>query len=123
MAGRIVGYGGDVTIGDASVAGIKSWKLDFTYDALEGTGFDSIGVKVYKSGLRGWSGSFEGYKDGVPLTIGTEIALDLEESQTGGQLYTGQAIITGLHPSVSTDGLAVVSYDFQGTAGLVIATA
>jgi len=123
MAGRVVGYAGGVTIaGGSAMAGIKSWKVDYTFDALEGTGFDSSGAKVYTSGLKGWSGSFEGYKDGAPLTIGTEIALVLKESATDTQKYNGQAIVTGLHPSVSVDGLAVVSYDFQGTAGLTIAT-
>ena len=122
MAGRLVGYGGSVYIG-SDIAGIKSWKVDYIFDVVETTGFDSGGAKVYIPGLKGWSGSFEGYKDGFPLTIGTEVALVLKESQTTGQNYYGQAIVTGLHPSVSIDGLAVVSYDFQGTAGLTIATA
>ena len=124
MAGRVVGYAGGVTVAGASaMAGIKSWKVDYTFDTLEGTGFDSSGAKVYLPGLKGWSGSFEGYKDGAPLTIGTEIALVLKETTESTQKYNGQAIINGLHPAVSVDGLAVVSYDFQGTAGLTIATA
>ena len=117
MAGRLVGYGGSVYIG-SDIAGIKSWKVDYTFEVVETTGFDSGGAKVYLPGLKGWSGSFEGYKDGAPLTIGTQIALELKESAT--QKYNGQAIVTGLHPSVSVDGLAVVSYDFQGTAGLTV---
>jgi len=119
---RLVGYGGEVTVATVPVTGIKSWKLDYTFDTLEGTGFDSGGAKVYTPGLKGWNGSFEGYKDGAPLTIGTEIALVLKESATGTQKYNGQAIVTGLHPSVGVDGLAVMSYDFQGTAGLTVPT-
>lgn len=120
---RLVGYGGEVTVATVPVTGIKSWKLDYTFDTLEGTGFDSSGTKVYTPGLKGWNGSFEGYKDGAPLTIGTEIALVLKESATATQKYNGQAIVTGLHPSVGVDGLAAVLYDFQGTAALTIATA
>ena len=120
---RLIGYGGDVTVAGASVTGVKSWKLDYTFDTLEGTGFDSSGAKVYTPGLKGWNGSFEGYKDGAPLTIGTSIALVLKESSTAGQNYSGSAIVTGLHPSVGVDGLASVSYDFQGSATLTIATA
>ncbi len=120
---RLAGYAGDVTVAASSVTGIKSWKLDQTFEALESTAFDSVGVRAYLSGLKGWSGSFEGFKDGAPLTIGTEIALVLKESATATQKYTGQAIINGMHPSAGIDGLASISYDFQGTGALTIATA
>lgn len=120
---RLAGYAGGVTIaGGAAMAGIKSWKVDYTFDALEGTGFDSSGARVYTPGLRGWSGSFEGFKDGAPLTIGTEIALVLKESAAATQQYSGQAIVNGLHQSAAADGLVTTGYDFQGTAALTVAT-
>ena len=106
-----------------AIAGIKSWKLDYTFDVLDVTGFDSGGSRVFVPTLKGWAGSFEGFKDGAPLTIGTVVGLELQESSTATQQYRGSAIITGLHPSTSVDGLAVVSYDFQGTHGLEIPTA
>ena len=120
---RFSGKAGAVNVAAADVNGIKSWTLDYVYDALEGTGFDSSGHRVYTPGLDGWSGSFEGFKDAAPLTIGTEVALVLEETQTATQKFSGQAIITGLHPSVSVDGIVSYSYDFQGTGALTIATA
>ncbi|MBU2060032.1 MAG: hypothetical protein KKB38_20145, partial [Gammaproteobacteria bacterium] len=107
----------------AAVTGIKSWTVDYVFDALEGTGFDSSGHRVYTPGLDGWSGSFEGYKDGTPLTIGTEVALILKESATATQKWYGQAIITGAHPAGAVDGLIAISYDFQGTGALTIPTA
>lgn len=119
---RYSGKAGTVNVAAADVTGIKSWTLDLAFDALEGTGFDSSAHRVYTPGLDGWSGSFEGYKDGAPLTIGTEIALVLEETQTATQKFTGQAIITGFHANTSVDGLVTYSYDFQGTGALVIAT-
>ncbi len=119
---RLAGYAGDVTVGGASVTGIKSWKLDYTFDALEGTGFDSSGARAFIPGLKTWSGSFEGSKDGAPLTIGTEIALVLKESATANQKWNGQAIIMGQHPATATDGLAMIAYDFQGTGALSIPT-
>ena len=120
---RYSGKAGAVNVAAVDVGGIKSWTLDYAYDALEGTGFDSSGHRVYTPGLDGWSGSFEGFKDAAPLTIGTEVALVLEETQTATQKFSGQAIITGLHPSVSVDGIESYSYDFQGTGALTIATA
>lgn len=120
---RLAGKAGEVTIGGATVTGIKSWQLDQQVDVHESTGFDSSGVKAFIPGGSGWSGSFEGFKDGAPLTIGTGIALVLKESQTATQKFNGQAIITGLSGGTSIDGLVTYSYTFQGTGALTIPTA
>jgi hypothetical protein len=106
-----------------AIAGLKSWTLDKTVDVYESTGFDSSGAKTYLPGASGWSGSFEGYKDGAPLAIGTVIGLELRESSTSTQQWRGMAIITGVHDSVMVDGLVAYSYDFQGTDSLEVATA
>ncbi|MFA4973642.1 MAG: hypothetical protein WC683_13610 [bacterium] len=120
---RLSGKTGEVTQAGGTIAGIKSWTLDQEVEALEGTGFDSSGLKGYSPGLSGWKGSFEGYKDGAPLTIGTEVALVLKESQTATQKFTGQAIITKLGVKTDIAGLVAYSYEFQGTGALTIATA
>ena len=119
---RVSGKTGNVNTA-SNVSGIKSWTLDYKFDAIEGTGFDSSGHKVYTPGLDGWSGSFEGLKEGVPLTIGTEVALILYESSTTNMKFNGNAIITGLSAKATVEGLAEYSYDFQGTGALVIPTA
>jgi len=97
------------------VAGMKSWSLDYVADALETTDFADSGRRTYIVGLSGWSGSFEGYKDGVPLTLVSNALLELRETTTTTQKWTGAAIITGLHESVSVDGVVTMAYDFQGT--------
>jgi len=106
------------------VAGMKSWTVDYTSDALETTDFADVGLKTYIAGLSGWSGSFEGNKDGAAaLTVGTSYVLHLRESATTTQRYSGTAIITGLHGSASVDGVVTQSFDFQGTGALVPPTA
>lgn len=120
--GQISGKAGEVQIAGATVAGIKSWSVDYTADASETTDFGDSGHKTYIAGIDGWAGKFEGFKDGAPKAIGAEIALTLKESGTAGQVYTGQAIITGAHPTVSVDGVVGVGYDFQGTGALTVAT-
>lgn len=122
---KLAGYGGNVKYGagPTTAAGIKSWTLDYVFTALETTGFDTSGHKTFIPGIDEWSGSFEGYKDAAPISIGTEVALELEESSTSNQEWTGQAIITAIHPSTSVDGLVLYSYDFQGTATLTKASA
>ena len=107
----------------AAISGVKSWTLDKTVDVYESTGFDSSGAKTYLPGASSWSGSFEGYKDGAPLAVGSVIGLELRESSTATQQWRGMAIITGVHDTVSVDGLVTYSYDFQGTDALELATA
>lgn len=117
---KLAGYGGSVNVATATVAGIRAWTCDHTFATLETTGFDSSGHKAFIPGIDEWSGTFEGFKDGAPLTIGTEIALILKEATAvATQWWTGQAIIMGRHPNASVDGAVTYSYDFQGTAALV----
>ena len=120
---EISGKLGSVLVAGATVNGIKSWTLDYTLDALDTTDFADSGLKTYIAGLSGWSGSFEGYKDGAPTAIGSVIALILSQSTNATQRYTGQALLTGSHPSVSVDGIVGIAYDFQGTSTLNLATA
>ena len=115
---------GGTATGVVIVAGMKSWNVDYTSDALETTDFGDAGLKTYIAGLSGWSGSFEGFKDGAPgLTPGTEYVLHLRESATTTQAYTGTALITGLHGAGSVDGIVTLSYDFQGSGTLTVPTA
>ncbi len=102
--------------------GINSWSLDYTSDAIESTDFASAGVKAYIVGGSGWAGTFAGYKEGVPLSIGEIYGIELAESATVTEMWLGNAIITGVHPSVGHDGIVSYSYDFQGTGSLSCAS-
>jgi len=102
----------------AEADGIKSWTLDYTTSTLDTTDFADSGVRSLLPGISQWSGSFEGYKDGVPLSIGSEVYLLFGESNTAYQGWMGKAVITGAHPNVSYDGLVTYSYDFDGTGAL-----
>ena len=108
----------------SQVTGIKSWTLDYTVDTLETTDFADSGVKTYVVGCSGWSGSFEGFKDGAPLALaGSSISLALKETQTATQKWTGSAFITGIHINTAVDGIVTYAYDFTGTGALVVASA
>lgn len=119
---HLSGTGGMVYIA-ADKAGIKSWTLDYTVDMLETTDFAdgaaTNAAKTFLPGLSGWSGSFEGYKDGAPITLGfsaTPVTLKLEEDST--LFWQGSAFITGIHANTSVDGIITYAYDFQGTGEL-----
>lgn len=118
---RLTGTGGQVDAA-SEVTGIKSWTIDYIYDTYDGTGFDSSAARVFVIGLSSWSGSFEGVKNGAPLTIGSSLSIALKESQTASQKFTGTAFVTGLHSNTSVDGIVTYSYDFQGTGTLTIPT-
>ncbi len=112
---KLAGKSGYVDTGSA-VSGIKSWTVDYVTDALETTDFTAVGVKNYIIGGSGWSGGFEGYKDGAPQTEGGAVSLKLYESATA--YWSGTAYIVGTHSSATYDGVVYVSYDFQGTGAL-----
>ena len=102
----------------AEIDGIKSWTLDYTAETPNTTDFGSSGVSDFIPGISQWNGTFEGYKDGVPLSIGAEIYLVLGETSTGSQCWIGKAIVTGATPSTDHDGIVSYSYIFQGTEAL-----
>lgn len=102
----------------AEVTGIKSWTLDYTISVVDTTDFADSGARSILPGVSQWAGSFEGYKDGVPLSIGTEYYLVFGESNTAYQGWVGKAVITGAHPVTAFDGTVSYSYDYEGTAAL-----
>jgi len=110
------------------IGGIKSWTLDYTVDMLDSTDFTDGNTtnsqRTFMPGLSAWSGSFEGAKDGAPLALSfsTPVHITLQESATSGQGWVGMVYITGIHPSVSVDGLVTYSYDFTGQGELTEAT-
>ena len=121
--GHYSGKAGSV-LAPGVIAGIKSWSLEYTVDPLNTTDFGDAGVSSFLPGISEWHGSFEGYKDGVPIVgLHTEVALKLYETQTVDERWEGQAIITTIRPSTDYDGIVSYSYDFQGTADLTVAAA
>ena len=122
---KFVGKSGEVQSPTATeIVGIKSWTLDVSSDVVETTSFDDVGVKAYLGTGQGWSGSFEGYKTGVPITLtGVVSSITLRETGVANEDWVGAIFITGHHAASSSDGLVTYSYDFQGTAGVTEPTA
>ncbi|KKL54001.1 hypothetical protein LCGC14_2269740 [marine sediment metagenome] len=110
------------------VDGIKSWNLTAGVETLDSTDFQdgqaTNSGRTFISGLSNWSGSFEGYKDAVPLELSfsSTVAIALAASQTAGQAWIGDAYITNITPTAPVDGIVTYSYDFQGTGLLEVAS-
>jgi len=110
-----------------TVAGMRSWTLDYMVDTLDTTDFaagaGTNAARTFLPGLSTWSGTFEGIKDGAPLTLFTQTSIELAESATVTQAWVGNVILTGVHPNVSADGVVTYTYDFQGVGELMEASA
>jgi hypothetical protein len=101
-----------------SIAGIRAWSLDVIANVEDTSSYQDGQTKVFEVTQKEWSGSFEGFKDGAPLAIGTVVGLELRESSTSTQQWRGTGIITAIRPGSSVSGMTMYSYDFQGIHGL-----
>ena len=120
---KVAGKTGSVTYAAGAITGINAWTLDYKANTEETTDFAASGVESHIPTTTGWSGTFEGFKNGAPKAIGSEIAFTFLESSTANQVWSGQAILTGVSASTSAKGIALYKYTFIGTAGLTIPTA
>jgi len=121
------GKDGRVVFATGYVTNVISWSIDFAAEALETTAFvGNYAYRSYVAGLRNWSGSYECYLDSSTKVIrpGKAAAAATFRAKEGGTstavTYTGSIIITGVNPSVAVDGVASVTFNFQGTGVMVI---
>ena len=101
-----------------------AWTIDFVTDPLETTNWDDSGEgqaqedwRTYVAGLNGWSGTFECRADASPATTllpGSTVAGKFYVDKANTMGYSGNVIITGAHPSVTIEGLAVITFDWTG---------
>ncbi len=118
---RVAGYGGEL-LAPGIIAGIREWAIDDVANAIDSSGFDGGQPKTFVVAQTEWSGTFNGFKDGAPLAIGTELAAEFQESGVATQKWTGTIIITNIGGASAVDGLVLYAYTFQGTGALVVPT-
>lgn len=104
------------------IAGIKGFTLDLKYQIHDVRGFDDAGVPNKVPGGHNWEGTFVGFKDGAPLTIGSQVVLALGESQTVTQQWVGEAVISNVGEEVNIDGAIGINYSFEGIGALEVPT-
>ena len=121
------GIGGNITFASEPQnldLNVRSWSLDYVADTLDTTDFTSTGDRTFISGLRSWSGTFEAFLDGTttPLTNSSDMGISgiITLQSASGRIYLGTMILSGMHPSVTVDGVNTVTVDFQGTDNLLI---
>lgn len=114
---RVAGYGGALHCPGA-IVGVREWAIDYVAAALDTSGYDGGQDKTFIAGMKEWSGTFSGFKDGAPLGIGTILAAELRESGVATQKWVGNIYITNVGAASSVDGLVTYAYSFQGTGAL-----
>jgi len=100
------------------IDGINTWSIDYNAATEDVTDFSNAGVDAHIPTTTGWTGSFEGFKDGAPLGFGSEVHLALGESATNGQCWIGKAIINNVGCSTPAKGVVAYKYGFIGTGEL-----
>ena len=122
---KVSGKSGYVAIGATAsrVIGINQWALDYTVDMLETTDFSASGVAAYIPGVSRWSGTFSGFKDGAPQTLGTANSVSIFLAEDANTNWSGVAFLAGIHPANNHDGIISYAYDIQGTGVLTVASA
>lgn len=103
---------------------IQSFTLDATADTVEVSVMDSSAVaaathwKEYLTGFKDWTATCNVILPlaGIGLTaLGTEAELTLDTTETGGRLYKGNVILTGVSGSTGADAAGLCVLTFQGT--------
>ena len=122
-----VGTAGRVNDDTAVIANIKNWSLDTGAGDLDASNFGST-WRLNDSGIKEWSGSFEGNYDDTDaqqttmwtkLSNGADVMLYFYmDFVSGSYSFSGNAKLTGVSPSQAYDGLGGVSYQFKGNGPL-----
>lgn len=105
-------------------AGMKSWTLNYTGDALESTDFADSGKRTYICGLTGGTATVEVVWDpantAVPCAGIATLTLTADTTATA-DTYAANAIMTGMTVAVDVAGVNTATYTFQ-LSGLITVT-
>lgn len=124
---KVVDAAGD-SAGGSNVAEVRSWTVEHTKDVIEDTAMGDA-ARTYKSGLHQFTGSMEviydsdhtsnAYHAFDPSNDNT-LGVEFYPSETTGQKFTGNVIVTSVSRTASFDDLVTATVNFQGTGALSI---
>ena len=111
------------------VGGMKTWSLSVEGEVLDTSAFGQS-WRSKDLGIKQWTGSFEGNKDGtnaIQNSIWSQLLAGSKAEVTFymGTIdrYYGTVVVTGEEPTQTFDGFAETSYSFEGDGTLVKGTA
>lgn len=113
-----------VNSGTTAIVSAYQWSLDIGQKPNEVTAFGD-GWEVYIAGLRNWKGSMGIRHDPAQtsqdfvrnMLLGGSAPLVFRFAM-GSNIYSGSALPSGGKPDIAYDGVAMTSYDLQGSGPL-----
>lgn len=128
-AGKVV-WAAELGISDVDISHILSWNIDATADVEETTVMGSSAWKTYLAGWSDWTATVECNAEstgneiahsgnlglGDDFSAGADdiqIEMWFTQAQAGGILY-GPVVCTGVANSQDAQGIATLTYTFQG---------
>lgn len=112
--------------GGTNIAEVRSWTVDHTKDVIEDTVMGDA-ARTYKSGLHQFTGSMEVIYDSTHTSNAyhafdpsndTTLGVEFYPSETTGEKFTGNVIVTSVSRTASFDDLVTATVSFQGTGAL-----
>jgi len=109
-----------------NVAEVRSWTVEHTKDVIEDTAMGDA-ARTYKSGLHQFTGSMEVIYDSDHTSNAyhafdpsndNALGVEFYPSETTGQKFTGNVIVTSVSRTASFDDLVTCTVNFQGTGAL-----
>ena len=126
---QIVGKNGVLKSGATTIGEIRSFSIDESCDTVETTQMGDA-ARTFSATLTSFTGSADAYLDFADsgqdtLTVGSSLTLNVyPDGDTAGNVeLAGSIIVTGVSKSQSFDGMAEVSFSFQGSGALTEGTA
>lgn len=126
---QFAGKNGILKSGTTQIGEIRSFTIDESSDVAESTSMGDS-ARSYIQTLTQFSGTIDAYLDFADsgqdtLTIGSSVTANFfpDGDTTGDVKLSGTIIVTGVSKTQSFDGIAEVSFSFQGTGALTESTA
>lgn len=126
---QFAGKNGILKSGATQIGEIRSFTIDESSDVAESTSMGDS-ARSYIQTLTQFSGTIDAYLDFADsgqdtLTIGSSVTANFfpDGESTGDVKLSGTIIVTGVSKTQSFDGIAEVSFSFQGTGALTESTA
>jgi hypothetical protein len=132
------GKAGRVQFAAGTAASVLSWSIDAAASVEETTVMSPADVaasahwKTYLAGYKTWSATVEclldesvGFDPSLSADLqdgdGDTLVLYASPVDIGARKYSGTAIVTGIASAIDKDGVAQVTYTYQGSGTLTVA--
>lgn len=118
----INGTTGSVTFATGYVANVRKFSFDYSAEMLNSSVFAGGAPKTFIPGQTEWKGTYDCLLDDTTVIVapGASAAAAVFTASTG-RTYSGTILVSNAGVEVAVDGINMVRFSFQGSAGLTIA--